>query len=108
MGKVGAVVHQTRFFGTVSGNDEMHVARTGELARRLDHHVERLLRANVAGIKHDEIRAAQAKFGAEGILPREWLDLGQINPVSHQSDLVRRDPFGDKPLAHLLRDGDDA
>jgi hypothetical protein len=37
----------------------MHAVRTGKLARRLDDDIERLLRANIAGIEHDEIRAAQ-------------------------------------------------
>jgi len=95
-------------FGAVSGNDEMHLRHAGKLARRVQHHAERLFGADVAGIKNGEIGAAQAEFRVKDIRFRERLDLGKINPIAHQTDPVCRDPLGDQALAHLARERDDA
>ena len=39
-----------------------HMRHAGKLARRVQHHAERLFGADVAGIKNGEIGAAQAEF----------------------------------------------
>ena len=90
IGQIGAVLHQTRFFRAVSGNDEMHVPHAGELPRRVDHHVEGLFRADVAGVKNDEVGAAQAELRAKHIRSASGLILARstqlrTNPIRSAS-----------------------
>ena len=86
----------------------MHLWYMGNLTCRIEHHVERLFGADVAGIKGDEIGAGQAEFRAKDIRTGERLDLGDINPIAYQSDPVCLNALVDPALAHLARDRDNA